>query len=98
MSNNNHDDLERELTELLIEGQMANEQEQKEKERKLISPKYEIRIQTTHDPIVEETLTYRKIAKELDGRYDAYMERAGHRDPDARAASEMKKDITKESK
>ena len=97
MSNNNHEDLERELTELLVEGEMAEEQEQKDKERELISPKYEIRIQTTHDPIVEETLNYRKIAKELDNRYDAYMERAGHGSTDALSASDVKKKPTKDS-
>lgn len=28
------------------------------------------------DPIVEETLKYRSIARELDDRYDRYLERA----------------------
>lgn len=51
--------------------------DRKAKEIRQISPKYEIRIQTTLDPIVEETLRYRKIAYELDDRYDKYLERSG---------------------
>ncbi|GAB6992276.1 hypothetical protein [Paenibacillus pini] len=70
----NHD-LERELSEMLTEGEMAEEQSKEERERQLISPKYEVRIQTKHDPIVEETRQYRSMAKELDDRYDKYMDK-----------------------
>lgn len=76
---NENDDLERKLSELLVEGEME-QADRKAKELRQISPKYEIRIQTTLDPIVEETLRYRKIAYELDDRYDKYMKRAGHTD------------------
>ena len=69
-------DLERQLSELLTDGEMESKNE-KEEGRRLIPPKYEIRIQTTLDPIVEETRKYRSTAKELDDRYDKYMERAG---------------------
>lgn len=74
---NENEDLERKLSELLVEGEME-QADRKAKELRQISPKYEIRIQTTLDPIVEETLRYRKIAYELDDRYDKYMKRAGH--------------------
>ncbi|WP_187380061.1 hypothetical protein [Paenibacillus rubinfantis] len=70
-------DLERELSEMLTEGEYGSEEERREEERRRLSPKYEIRIQTTLDPIVEETLNYRKIAKEIDGRYDEYMKKTG---------------------
>jgi hypothetical protein len=71
-----NDDLERKLSELLEDGEL-HQDDRKDKELRQISPKYEIRIQTTLDPIVEETLRYRKIAYELDDRYDKYLERAG---------------------
>ncbi|MNN76704.1 hypothetical protein D3C81_1931060 [compost metagenome] len=72
-----NDDLERKLSELLQEGEME-QGDRKAKEIRQISPKYEIRIQTTLDPIVEETLRFRKIAYELDDRYDKYLERSGN--------------------
>lgn len=34
-----------------------------------LSPRWEIRIQTERDPVAEETAAYRKLAKEVDGRY-----------------------------
>lgn len=71
-----NDDLERKLSELLQDGEME-QGDRKAKEIRQIPPKYEIRIQTTLDPIVEETLRYRKIANELDDRYDKYLERSG---------------------
>jgi hypothetical protein len=71
-----NDDLERKLSELLQDGEIEPG-DRTAKEIRQISPKYEIRIQTTLDPIVEETRRYRKIGQELDGRYDKYMERAG---------------------
>lgn len=70
------DDLERKLSEMLVDGEME-QGDRTAKEIREISPKYEIRIQTTMDPIVEETLRYRKIGHELDDRYDKYLERAG---------------------
>ncbi len=71
------DELERELSERLTDGEMV-EEERDRRERRLIPPKYEVRIQMEHDPIVEETLQYRKMARELDDRYDDYMKRATH--------------------
>lgn len=69
------DDLERKLSDMLVEGEME-ESDRTAKEIREISPKYEIRIQTALDPIVEETLRYRKIGHELDDRYDKYLEQA----------------------
>ncbi|WP_379158638.1 hypothetical protein [Paenibacillus sp. sgz5001063] len=68
------DDLERKLSELLEDGEME-EIDRAAKEIRQISPKYEIRIQTRLDPIVEETLRYRKFGHELDDRYDKYLKR-----------------------
>ncbi|ASR49067.1 hypothetical protein [Paenibacillus kribbensis] len=72
------EDLERELSELLTEGEIR-ENEAKKRER--LSPKYEVRIQTHIDPIVEETRKYRSMARELDDRYDEYMKKANQSDP-----------------
>lgn len=66
------EELEHELTERLTEGFMQ-EEDREVRERRMIPSKYEIRIQTTLDPIAEETMQYRKMAKEIDGRYDEYM-------------------------
>ncbi|GIO32120.1 MULTISPECIES: hypothetical protein [Paenibacillus] len=73
-------ELERQLSEMLTEGEMEDQHHRKEQERELISPRYEIRIQTKMDPIVEETLKYRSIARELDDRYDRYLERTKQRE------------------
>ncbi|GAB6928746.1 hypothetical protein JCM10914A_27290 [Paenibacillus sp. JCM 10914] len=74
--NEKHDqDLERQLSDMLTEGEMQQKDREQE-QRRLLNPKYEIRIQTQLDPIVEETKQYRSMAKELDDRYDKYMEQA----------------------
>ncbi|HUC92278.1 MAG TPA: hypothetical protein VMS09_09640 [Paenibacillus sp.] len=71
------DELEKELADRLTDGPLeAGDKERIVRAR--LSPKYEIRIQTASDPIVEETKLYRSIAKELDGRYDKYAS-AGRR-------------------
>ncbi|WP_411345026.1 hypothetical protein ACE3MZ_02740 [Paenibacillus sp. WLX1005] len=74
------DELERELSERLTEGEMQ-EEDREVRERRLIPSKYEVRIQAEHDPIVEETQHYRKLAKELDDRYDKYLERTKQNKP-----------------
>ncbi|MGM1047027.1 hypothetical protein SAMN05661091_5153 [Paenibacillus uliginis N3/975] len=76
MNDKRDQDLERQLSELLTDGEMESKNKEEEG-RRLIPPKYEVRVQTTLDPIVEETRKYRSIAKEMDDRYDKYMERAG---------------------
>ncbi|NMO98075.1 hypothetical protein [Paenibacillus lemnae] len=73
MSDSRDQELERQLSELLTEGELEKQQIEEEGRRR-ISPKYEVRIQTERDPIVEETREYRKIGKELDDRYDKYTE------------------------
>jgi len=65
------DRLEHALAEQLTGGPLEDaDSEQRIKDR--ISPRYEIRIQTELDPIVEETKQYRKLAKEIDDRYDRF--------------------------
>ena len=65
------DRLEHALAEQLTGGPLEDrDREQRIKDR--ISPRYEIRIQTELDPIVEETKQYRKLAKEIDDRYDRF--------------------------
>ncbi|MEK4508727.1 hypothetical protein EJP82_20715 [Paenibacillus anaericanus] len=73
-------ELERELSEMLADGDNRSVEERREEERRLLSPKYEIRIQTQLDPIVEETLKYRSMAKEIDDRYDNYLKKTKHED------------------
>ncbi|WP_110930399.1 hypothetical protein [Paenibacillus bouchesdurhonensis] len=67
--------LEKELSELLSEVEEKSERERLEETRRSLPHKYEIRIQTELDPIVEETLKYRSMAKEIDGRYDEYLKK-----------------------
>ncbi|MFB5269617.1 hypothetical protein ACE41H_22920 [Paenibacillus enshidis] len=71
----NPEELERRLREMLTEGEMQTG-DSKEQERVNFAPKYEVRIQTRLDPIVEHTLKYRSMARELDDRYEDYMKRA----------------------
>ncbi|ANA80919.1 hypothetical protein PVOR_06675 [Paenibacillus vortex V453] len=79
MNEKSDQNLERQLSEMLTEGEMQQRDREKE-ERRLLSPKYEIRIQTQLDPIVEETQKYRSMAKEVDGRYDKYMDKTIKKD------------------
>ncbi|MBU5347346.1 hypothetical protein AK95_03510 [Paenibacillus sp. LC231] len=79
MNEKSDQDLERQLSEMLTDGEMQKKDREKE-ERRLLSPKYEIRIQTQLDPIVEETQKYRSMAKEVDDRYDKYMDKAVKKD------------------
>ncbi|MCM3341847.1 hypothetical protein M3650_25275 [Paenibacillus sp. MER TA 81-3] len=66
--------LEAELSGFLTEGEMETE-DQDAAVRRRLAPRTEIRIQTSIDPIVEETARYRKMAKEVDDRYDGYLSR-----------------------
>ncbi|AIQ62315.1 hypothetical protein PSTEL_03445 [Paenibacillus stellifer] len=72
------EELERRLSEMLTEGELERS-EREERKLRQISPQYEIRIQTSLDPIVEETHRYRMIGQELDDRYDKYLERTKKR-------------------
>jgi len=64
-----HQQAERLLAEQLIGGDPDHAAAEAEAVRKL-PPKWEIRIQTEHDPVAEETKKYRSLAKEVDDRYD----------------------------
>lgn len=75
-------ELERRLSDMLTEGDMEESSDADKRERQLIPPKYEVRIQTERDPIVEETLKYRDMAREVDDRYDRYMERSAGNKPE----------------
>lgn len=75
-------ELERRLSDMLTEGEMEESGDADKRERQLIPPKYEVRIQTERDPIVEETLKYRDMAREVDDRYDRYLERSAENKPD----------------
>jgi hypothetical protein len=66
------DRLEHALAEQLTGGPLEDDPDRERKLRDRISPRYEIRIQTELDPIVEETKQYRKLAKEIDDRYDRF--------------------------
>jgi len=70
--------LEEEMSEALTEGEMEAEPSKKAAAR-LISPKYEIRQTVQWDPIIEETLQFRSMAREVDDRYDRYLSRAKRR-------------------
>ncbi|CAH0118850.1 MULTISPECIES: hypothetical protein [unclassified Paenibacillus] len=74
----NEHEMERKITEILTDGEMK-ESDREQEQRKRIVPKYEIRIQTQLDPIVEETRKYRMMAQEIDDRYDRYMSRVKDR-------------------
>ncbi|RKP48780.1 hypothetical protein D7Z26_20600 [Cohnella endophytica] len=68
--------MERKEAEELLARSLAGENadgssEQSEEEAvKRLLPKWEIRVQTKKDPIVEETKLYRSMADEVDGRYN----------------------------
>ncbi|NUU75607.1 hypothetical protein [Paenibacillus xylanilyticus] len=69
-------ELERRLSDMLTEGEMEESGDTDKRERQLIPPKYEVRIQAERDPIAQETLLYRNMAREVDDRYDRYLDRS----------------------
>ncbi|CAM4475642.1 hypothetical protein [Paenibacillus tarimensis] len=68
-------ELEQELAGRLTDGPVEEDRDREARLKAKLSPKYEVRIQSMHDPIVEETKRFRSIAREIDDRYDRYMER-----------------------
>ncbi|ERI09937.1 hypothetical protein HMPREF0083_01969 [Aneurinibacillus aneurinilyticus ATCC 12856] len=66
--------LEEEVAYLLTEGEMERRDPKKEAVDRLPA-KYEVRIQTTQDLVVEETKLYRQMAEEIDDRYDKYLKK-----------------------
>lgn len=67
-------EAEARLAELLEEGEMERLKPEAEAPRHL-SPRYEVRMETEGGPVIEETEHYRRMAKEIDGRYDRYVPR-----------------------
>ena len=61
-------EAERELA-LRLMGDETEERDPAEEAVAKLPPRWEVRIQTTWDPVAEETALYRKIAKEVDDRY-----------------------------
>jgi hypothetical protein len=61
-------EAERLLAERLTLTEPEREDPVSEAVRRL-PPKWEIRIQTKHDPVAEETAVYRSLAEEIDDRY-----------------------------
>lgn len=62
-------EAEAELAKRLTEGPLEGEAPEQEAVARL-SPRWEVRIQSESDPVAEETAQYRKLAKEVDDRYD----------------------------
>jgi len=66
-----HNEAEELLARILSEEQAEDSAEEAEaKAAKKLPPRWEIRIQAKHDPVVEETKAYRSIAQEVDDRYE----------------------------
>ncbi|MFC5530345.1 hypothetical protein [Cohnella yongneupensis] len=61
------------LAERLTEGQQGVGAPEVEAV-KVLSPRWEIRVQAERDPVVEETKLYRAMADEVDGRYDGKLD------------------------
>ena len=68
--------MERDEAEELLARQLGEEPAETDEEEagakaaKRLHPKWEIRIPANVDPIVEETIAYRHLAREVDDRYD----------------------------
>ncbi|AEI41465.1 hypothetical protein [Paenibacillus mucilaginosus] len=72
----NQKEVELELAQKLFNGEFKKEDKDEAARRKL-PVKTEIRVQSDVDPVAEETKQYRKMAKEVDDRYD----KVGRRNP-----------------
>lgn len=72
----NHDKQERveEALERTLTTGKADQPTPEEGARATFNTRYEIRIRAEKDPIREETLLIRRMAKEPDGKYDRYAE------------------------
>jgi hypothetical protein len=76
MTDTNRETLEEKVSKVLTEGELAPTHPDLEAVDRL-SPKYEMRQTAKQDPIVEESKKIRSMAREVDGRYDDYLEKAG---------------------
>ena len=61
----NEAEAERLLADRLTDGPIE-ESDRAERVRASLPPKYEVRIRTEHDPVVEETKRYRGMAREIE--------------------------------
>lgn len=76
---NQPESLEKAMAETLEYGLMRRKDPDREAVQRL-NPRYIVRIKAERDPILEETDLYREIAREVDDRYDDYLEAAGRGD------------------
>jgi len=83
----NEAEAEQLLADRLTDGPIE-ESDRAERVRASLPPKYEVRIRTEHDPVVEETKRYRGMAREIDGRYDRFMVRMDSSGPDGERTDE----------
>ena len=74
MSGGRKEQIEKTMADSLREGELETADPQTAA-RKAVHPRYEIRMQLEHDPILEEITLYRRIAEEVDDRYDRYLSR-----------------------
>ncbi len=63
-------EVERLLAEQLLVGEAADTADAQAEAVRKLPPRWEIRMQTEHDPVAEETRKYRTMAREVDDRYD----------------------------
>lgn len=71
--------LEDAFAKALEKGDLHKESPSAAAVRRLIPP-YEARMQTEQDPIVEETKAVRRLAEEVDDRYDRYLDKIPKKD------------------
>jgi hypothetical protein len=76
MGENKQHELERVLGESIQEGgeREPSKKELTERARERISAPYVYRITADRDPVAEETKLFRRMAKEVDDRYDRWGE------------------------
>lgn len=67
------DELEELMIQQLSEGELDTDNPEASAVR-ANSPRWEVRIQSERDPIVEETKKYRTLAREVDNRYDKHID------------------------
>jgi len=81
MNPDRKEQVERTVSEAMADNDQEAVEPALEAPRRL-SPRYEIRQIVDLDPIMEETRIYRSIAKEVDNRYDHYVNNVRNRRED----------------
>ncbi|TBL80350.1 hypothetical protein [Paenibacillus thalictri] len=74
-----NEQLEQQLAQELMNGESGEVDAQRLASGRL-AHKYEVRVQATVDPIVEETRIVRNYVREVDDRYDEYLSRTDQTD------------------